>query len=80
MFEYLKKKYALLSIHIFNNTLGSTTNIVYFIHHQLSKILYIIAKKNKKNKRTNKRISELKKNGVSIVGNYKNINNLKKKI
>ena len=79
MFEYLKKKHALLSIHIFNNTLGSTTNIIYFIHHQLSKILYLIAKNNKKNKRTNKRISELRKNGVSIVGNYKNINNLKKK-
>ena len=79
MLVYLKKKYSILSIYLFGNTLGITVNLIYFSHHLISKLYYktnlIFTFNNKKNSK----VTELKKNGVSIVGKYKNIQKIKKK-
>ena len=79
MFNYLKRKYAILSIYCFGNTLGLTTNFIYSFHHTISKVYFYLTKNSNTKRKLNKKIINLKENGVDIVGNYKKIHELKKK-
>ena len=85
----LKKKYHRLSILLFDNTLGFLINFTYLIHNNLSKFLYFfynkffknnpIAKKSIVDKTTEKKIDDLRKNGVSTLCNFYDIQNIIKK-
>lgn len=84
----LKKKYHLLSIFLFDNTLGFVVNFVYLIHNNLSKVSYFFYKKfltnfsitkNDISPISEKAICDLRETGVSTLCNFYGIENVIKK-
>lgn len=80
MFKKLKNILSIISIHIFDNTLGFYMNIKYFIYN-FSCRLFFKHKKNSfdRNLENKKLVAQLKKNGVVILGKEKKISKIKDK-